>query len=79
MQQNEPPHRLLDRFTNQYEEVTSVDFDALCRIHLCDWLEHVPRSETWDYRRATYRRLADKLGGIALESYERVFALETAS
>ena len=79
VQQNEPPHQLLDRFTNQYEEVTSVDFDDLCRIHLCDWLEQVPRSETWDYRRATYRRLADKLGGIALESYERVFALETTS
>ena len=79
VEENQPPHRLLDRFSGQYEEVTPDDFDDLCRIHLCDWLEQVPRSAAWDYRRATYRRLAEKLGGIALKSYDRVFALEAAS
>ena len=54
------------------------DFDDLCRVHLYDWLEQVPRSRWWDYRRAGYHRLAERLGGVAQESYERTFATEAA-
>ena len=52
------------------------DFDDLCRVHLFDWLEQVPRSREWDYRRAAYRRMAERLGGSAEEDYERTFAQE---
>ena len=59
-------------------ELSAEDFDDLCRVHLFDWLEQVPRSKWWDYRRAGYRRLAERLGGVAAESYDRVFAAEAA-
>ena len=55
------------------------DFDDLCTIHVCDWLEQVPHSQHWDYRRNAYRQMAKRLGGIALESYVRVFALEPSA
>ena len=54
------------------------DFDDLCRVHLFDWLEQVPRSREWDYRRAAYRRMAGRLGRSAVKVYERIFALEGA-
>ena len=76
---DEPPYRLLDRFSQQYEELAADDFDDLCRIHLCDWLEQVTRCQMWDYRRDAYRRLAEKLNGVARESYGRVFASEAAT
>ena len=73
-----PPYRILDRLTGKEIELTPVDFDDLCRIHLCDWLEQVPRAQDWDYRRQSYRRLADRLGGVAADACNRVFALEAA-
>lgn len=72
----EPPYRFTDRLTGEEVELPAKDFDDLCRIHLCDWLEQVKRSEKWNYRRASYENLASRLGGVAQESYERVFALE---
>ena len=44
------------------------DFDDLCRVHLFDWLEQVPRSREWDYRRAAYQSMAERLGRSARES-----------
>ena len=73
------PPQLLDRFTGETLALSERDYDDLCRMHLCDWLEQVERSGQWDYRRDTYRTLADRLGGIALESYQRVFAAEPSS
>jgi hypothetical protein len=67
------PYRFVDRLTGQEVELTRYDFDDLCRIHLYDWLEQVPRSKDWDYRRTAYRRMATRLGGAALESYDRTF------
>ena len=56
-----------------------ADFDDLCRVHLYDWLEQVPRSRSgWGLRREAYRRMAERLGGVALEAYDRVFAREPA-
>ncbi|HUY36654.1 MAG TPA: hypothetical protein VMV69_28225 [Pirellulales bacterium] len=70
--------RIADRLTRGEIVLKRVDFDDLCRVHLCDWLEQVPRSREWGYRRETYRRLAERLGGVARDAYTRVFALESA-
>ena len=68
------PYRVLDRLTQQEVEVSEADFEDLCRIHLCDWLEQVPRCRQWNYRRAAYERLANRLGGVAQQAYDNVYA-----
>ena len=68
------PYQILDRFTGETVDVSNEDFHDLCVVHMCDWVEQVERSNHWDYRRDGYRALAERLGGIALKSYERVFA-----
>ena len=72
------PYRIRDRITGGEVRLSRQDFDDLCRVHLFDWLEQVPRSRQWDYRRAAYRRMAERLGRPTVEVYERVFALEGA-
>ena len=74
----EDAYRIADRITGEELELSRDEFDDLCRVHLCDWLEQVPRSREWDYRRPVYRRMAERLGGVALQSYQRVFAQESA-
>jgi hypothetical protein len=71
---SEPPYRIKDRLSGEVHELSDEDFDDLCRVHLYDWLEQVVRSQKWDYREAGYRRLAERLGGVARDCYERVFA-----
>jgi hypothetical protein len=68
------PYELLDRFSDELVPVSDDDFHDLCVVHLCDWLEQVPRSQAWDYRRTGYRDLARRLGGIGLARYEQTFA-----
>jgi hypothetical protein len=71
--------RYRDRITGEEIELSRADFDDLCRVHLYDWLEQVPRSRFgWGHRRAEYRRMAERLGGAAVETYDRVFAQEKA-
>jgi hypothetical protein len=73
-------YRFIDRITKETVELSRADFDDLCRVHLYDWLEQVPRSRYgWGYRRAGYRRMAERLGGNALKAYDRVFATEPKS
>jgi VanZ family protein len=72
-------YAIVNRLTNETIVLPRAEFDDLCRVHLCDWLEQVPRSKEWDYRRPVYRRLAERLGGAALEAYDRVFTLESAT
>jgi hypothetical protein len=73
------PYRIRDRITGAQIVLSRADFDDLCRIHLYDWLEQVPRSRHgWDYRRSTYRRLAERLGDQSKQAYERTFAQEPA-
>jgi hypothetical protein len=74
LDQAEEPYVFRDRLTEGDVHLSRSDFDDLCRIHLYDWLEQVPRSQWWDYRREAYCRMAQRLGGVALQSYERVFA-----
>jgi hypothetical protein len=74
---NGETYHFKDRITGEPVELSRVDFDDLCRVHLYDWIEQVPRSRYgWDYRRAAYRRMADRAGGNALKAYERAFATE---
>jgi hypothetical protein len=73
------PYRIVDRLTHETVELTVEDLEDLARVHLCDWLEQVPRSQKWDYRRPAYRRMAERLGGPALAAYEQVFAQEPAA
>ena len=51
---------MIDRITSEEVQLSQHDFDDLCRVHLVDWLEQVPRSQEWDYRRAAYRRMAER-------------------
>src|SRR5690349_13649287 len=72
------PYRVIDRLTGEEVRLAREDFDDLCRVHLDDWLEQVPRSREWGHRRGAYRRIAERLGREAREEYDRVFAQETA-
>jgi hypothetical protein len=69
-----PPYRFRDRLSGQEVELSEQDFNDLCTIHLCDLIEQVPRSKRYEYRADAYGRLAERLGGVALESYRRVLA-----
>ncbi len=70
----EPPYLMRNRETGEECDIGGRDYDDLCTIHLCDWLEQVPRSQKWDYRRDGYRSLAERLGGVARDEFDRVFA-----
>lgn len=73
------PYRIRDRLTGEEVSLSPEDFDDLCRVHLYDWLEQVARSRLgWGYRREAYRGMAERLGGNALATYDRVFAAEPA-
>ncbi len=76
--QPEGPYRFRDRITGETVEMSKEDYDDLCRVHLYDFLEQIPRLQEWDYRRAPYRAMAARLGDKAVEAYDRVFALEPA-
>ena len=72
--QGEAPYVITDRLSGEPIEMDREEFDRLCTLHLCDWLEQVARWENWDYRRDAFEAMARRLGGIAEEEYERVFA-----
>jgi hypothetical protein len=68
------PYQVLDRFSGQFVDLSEDDFNALCFLHLCDWLEQVSRAQSWDYRRTAYAKLAERVGGIGQRRYLEVFA-----
>jgi hypothetical protein len=72
------PYRFVDRITREAVVLDKTDYDDLCRVHFYDFLEQVPRSQWWDYRRDLYRKMAERLGGNALIAYDRVFATAPA-
>jgi len=78
LQAGEEPYRIVDRLTDEDVRLPRQDFDDLCRVHLYDWLEQVPRSKRWNYRPEAYRRMAERLGGAAKEAYERTVPEEAA-
>lgn len=65
-----------NRVTGETMALTKNEYDDLICLHLCDLLEQVERSDAWNARRAAYRGMAERLGGVALESYDEVFARE---
>jgi hypothetical protein len=78
LERGSAPWAFTDRLTREEVRLPRDDFDDLCRVHLYDWLEQAPRSRCgWGYRRAAYRRLAERLGPGALAAYDRVFAEES--
>lgn len=77
--ESDGPYCLRNRETGEIIELSREDYDDLVRVHLCDWLEQVARSGRWTYRRDAYRRMAQRLGGVAQESYDRVYSLEPAA
>jgi hypothetical protein len=68
------PYRIIDRITGEEVQLSRLDYDDLCRVHLFDWLEQVPRSQEWDYRPEAYRRMAARLGKSAEDQTERIYA-----
>jgi hypothetical protein len=77
LDQDAAEYRITDRLTGQEVSLPRADYDDLCRVHLFDWLEQVPRSQYgWGYRREAFRRMAERLGGNALSLYDQVFAQE---
>lgn len=72
------PYRIRNRETGETIELSRADYDDLIRMHLCDWLEQVGRSERWDYRREAFSRMARRLGGVAQAAFDRVYALAPA-
>lgn len=76
VRQGSGPHSMIDRFTGQRVTFSPQEFEDLMTVQLCDWLEQVERYGEWDSRRAAFRRIAERLGGIALHSYDEVFARE---
>lgn len=69
---------ITDRLTGEEVFLSREDFDDLCRIHFYDWLEQVPRSKDWNYRREAYQGMTARLGETAQQAYDRVFAAEAA-
>lgn len=78
LNEDEPPS-FVDRITGERCELTADDFRDLMALHLCDWLEQAPRAKSWDYRRESYCRMAERLGGPALQSCEEVYRLNEQS
>lgn len=70
------PYAIRNRLTGEMMELDEQQFTDLCTVHLCDWLEQLPRLKRWNYRREAYIELADRLGGVARESFDQVYASE---
>ncbi|MBM3758143.1 MAG: hypothetical protein FJW38_29715 [Acidobacteria bacterium] len=79
LERSQPPYPMRDRFTGDFVHLDGDDFADLCRLHLYDWLEQVPRSRRgYGYRREAYRSIAERLGPDAVAARDRVFAGEPA-
>lgn len=70
---NRWPYQIINRLSGETIELEEQDFHDLCVVHLCDWLEQVPRSKQWGYRREAYCGLAERLGCVAKDSFDKVF------
>ncbi len=75
LSQIEGPYLLRNRESGEMMPLTRCELNDLCCVHMFDWLEQAPRSGFgWDYRRKAYRQMAERLGGSALQAYDKVFA-----
>jgi hypothetical protein len=73
------PYRIRNRETGESIELSREDYDDLVRVHLCDWLEQVARSNRWEYRREAFCCMAQRLGGVARVSYDHIYGLAPAA
>ena len=74
LDRSDPPYPVRDRLSGAEVALGREDFDDLCRVHLYDWLEQVPRTpQGYDYRRAAYRKMAERLGPEAVAAFDRVY------
>lgn len=71
--ESDGPYHIRNRETGEMIELSRDDFDDLVRVHLCDWLEQVARADDWGYRPDAMRQMAQRLGGVAREAYDRVY------
>ena len=46
LERGTPPFVIVDRITGGEFSLSPAELDDLCRLHLCDWLEQLPRQET---------------------------------
>jgi hypothetical protein len=75
LSQSSDTYLLRNRETAEIMALTRQEFEDLCCVHLFDWLEQAPRSRFgWDYRRQAYRMMAERLGGPAIEFFDRVYS-----
>jgi hypothetical protein len=80
LSQTNEPLLLRNRETGEEMPLTRQELDDLCAVHLFDWLEQAPRSRFgWDYRRAAYRQMAERLGSRAVEVYDQVYSAAPAT
>lgn len=79
LEQSAGPYTFRDRLSGESVTLAQEDFDDLCRVHLYDFLEQIPRLQDWHYRRMAYRKMAERLGANAVQEYDRTFAQETAA
>lgn len=78
--QSVEPFIIRNRESGEAMSLTLREFDDLCCVHLFDWLEQAPRSRFgWEYRRQAYRQMAERLGGQAIEVFDRVYTAAPAS
>ena len=68
-----PPYRMIDRLTGEWVELSEQDFDDLMRVQLADRVEQVPRSRQFDFRRAAFRRMAERLGPRTERRFHETF------
>jgi hypothetical protein len=69
-------YEVVNRENGETYHLSRGDWDDLIRLHLCDWMEQLERMNWWDYRREAYAAMASYLGGVALQNYDRVLAME---
>jgi hypothetical protein len=67
-----PPH-LVSRLDGTPIPISDDEYTDLITLHLCDRLEQAERVEHWDWRRQAWEDMARRLGGVALESWSRVY------
>jgi (p)ppGpp synthase/HD superfamily hydrolase len=65
---------IVNRLGGDRSAVSRARFDDLCRVRLADRLEQAPRVPKWSGPPPdVFLRMAQRLGGPALETFERVY------
>ena len=73
LDQTQETFSIRNRESGEAMQLTAREYDDLCCVHVFDWLEQAPRSSYGvDYRRAAYRRMAERAGGRAVEAHSVV-------